>query len=79
MYQAGLASGQGCDHVMVIMWWWQRGALGYYVAVVVDDGDDVAVNVDCDGDDGDNHQQQVVTEDVNLPGPTSNALMTNLS
>ena len=53
--------------------------LGDDVAVVVGDGDDVAVNVDCDGDDGDNHQQQVVTEDVNLPGPASNALMTNLS
>ena len=45
-------------------------------------------DVDIDGDegdyvggdeDGDNHQQQVVTEDVNLPGPASNALMTNLS
>ena len=47
--------------------------------VVVGGGVEFDVVVGCDGDDGDNYQQQVVTEDVNLPGPASNALMTNLS
>ena len=29
--------------------------------------------------DDDNHQQQVITEDVNIPCPASNTLMPNLT
>ena len=50
------------------------------IMVIGDDDDWEGGDVDVGGDaDDDNHQQQVITEYVNIPSPASNTLMPNLT